>query len=476
MNFRILKSSLLSAFSLLVFVLVFSSCSKGDSVPENNTGRQRITFKANPLVTDTESISTRVSVTSGDINGNDALSWEDSESISVNFGNSTAFSAIFNVTLEEGGYASLTGDGPGENGVYNIYAISPANTSCFQGDILGDVILSIAQTQEQDGESYSHLNKYVYMHASSETPIAIDNNGYSGDVILDFDLLTSLLRFDIINNSSTDVTLEHIKISFLQNGGTLYNEIKLNEESGVISTIDVATHSDMSLNFLNADLTEGNSFIGYMCLFPTSDPGQLNVDLFITYDGNKTQTIEYKIHNAPAFLAGNRYVVPLDILDSDFLLYETIGGKSYLCYDYDGTIWMVENLEYQTGSALVGYEDNSEMLNGYYYTWVGAERACNVEDGWGLPSLAQWNSLKDIVDADPTGVGKWWTQAAHGAFAGVYNAQGGGLWSGWGDVDSWASWWVSGTEGEYYYSNGTLGYGRGAYYGDFYSVRCVKNP
>jgi hypothetical protein len=474
MNFRILISRLLSAFSLLVFVFVLSSCSKDDSVPENNTGRQRITFKANPIVTETNSISTRVSVTPGDINGNDALSWTNNESISVNFGNSTAFSETFNVTLEEGGYASLTGDGPDENGAYNIYAISPANTSCFQGGVLGDAILSIAQTQEQDGENYNHLSKYVYMHASSETPITIDNNGYNGDVTLDFDLLTSLLRFDIINNSSTDVTLEHIKISFLQNGGTLYNEIKLDEESGAISTNGVATHSDMSLTFSDADLTGGNSFIGYMCLFPTGGSGDLIVDLSVTYDENKTTTIKYAILNAPALLAGNRYVVPLDIQDMDFHLYEIIGDKSYLCYDYDGTIWMVENLALETYGCIKEYNENPEMVNGYYYTWSRAQSICSGD--WELPSLAQWDALKNIVNADPTDAGKWWTQTAYGAFAGVYNAQGGGLWSGWGDVDSWASWWVSGTEGAYYYSNGTLGDGIGAYYGDFYSVRCVKNP
>jgi len=477
MNFRILRSSLLSAFSLLAFAFVFSSCSKDDSMPENNTKRQKVTFKANPLLTETKSVSTRVSVTPGDINGDDALSWEDNELISINFGNSTDFKTDFKVTLEGDGSASLTGDRPGENGVYNIYAISPASISYFQGSVLGDAILSIPRTQDQDGQSYSHLNKYVYMHASSNTPVTLDDNGYSGDVTLDFELLTSLLRFDIVNNSCLDVKLDSIKISFPNNEGTLYNEVKLDEESGAISTTDVATHSDMSLTFSNADLAEGNSFVGYMCLFPTSDPGQLNVNLFITYDGDKTQTIEYKIPNAPAFLAGNRYVVPLDI---DFPLYMIIRGKPYLCYDYNGTIWMIENLAYQTGNAITCYDGNPEKQNGYYYTWdeaVGG--ACPEDEGWAIPTLAQWSALRDIVNWDLMGSGKWWTQADYGGFAGVYYG-GYNEWIGWdeGTPNEHVSlWWASDAPEKSFAGIGKLLPGELPIKGpNFCSVRCVKKP
>jgi hypothetical protein len=120
-----------------------------------------------------------------------------------------------------------------------------------------------------------------------------------------------------------------------------------------------------------------------------------------------------------------------------------VGTKMYLTHVYgtgaDQRCWMVQNSSegtvYSARAFAIGpngeeletwYENDNrkeENANGYYYSFYDKQVANNAcPTGWRLPTDAEFVVMAAEVALDPTGVGKWWTDAEHGAFAGFRDA------------------------------------------------------
>jgi len=147
---------------------------------------------------------------------------------------------------------------------------------------------------------------------------------------------------------------------------------------------------------------------------------------------------------------------------------EQIGNNIYKTYDYDGTVWMVENSKEGTSTAQM-YNNNASQVNGYYYTYAQAAGAC--PSGWHLPTQAEWTALMTWVNANKTDpAAAFWITSAGSAFAG--GSGGGSTWYGWATVGYW---WSAGASSQHYFAGMGGMLGPGATTGDWFSVRCVKN-
>jgi uncharacterized protein (TIGR02145 family) len=69
----------------------------------------------------------------------------------------------------------------------------------------------------------------------------------------------------------------------------------------------------------------------------------------------------------------------------------TIGGVEYKTYNYNGTVWTVENMRHGTANAM--YYDDDEGKPCYYYTWTQAQGQNVCTDGFTLPTPEQCEQL-----------------------------------------------------------------------------------
>jgi hypothetical protein len=414
MKLERLKSKFFFAFPILAFSLALSSCSEDEEagVTKVVDKGQTVTFMANPLTTETREVSTRVSLNpAGSASGTDVLRWENNDRISFHFYDSEnylQFNSEFTVSVAEGGVADLTGNIPTTPGKYNIYAISPKfdDNDFFVGDQLGVSNLRIPQTQVQTSHrNTNHLKPYLYLHAKATDADGIvvrGVNDWSGDVSLDFSVKSSILRFDIDNLSSQDITLKEIMISYpTANTGILYSMNRLDEESGELIPVAAAKYESMTLDMSSVQLDNLDSYTGYMAVFPTGNSGILNIDLeIVDRDGNPV-TIKYST-SAPALECSTRYSIYLDVSASDLftinpdgsLNYELPNGNSYKIIQYPtgsgGSLewWMLEDLRES------GFSHNSR--GHYYYTFDAAMAACPV--GWSIPDASQSTRLMNHLN------------------------------------------------------------------------------
>jgi hypothetical protein len=103
--------------------------------------------------------------------------------------------------------------------------------------------------------------------------------------------------------------------------------------------------------------------------------------------------------------------IELLVTNSGQTVPEEINGIDYLTYNFDGLVWMVENLKEVPASG-TGYKttyngDGTVDLNynegepatpgerGYYYNYDTYETMCH--EPWSLPSPAQYNALRDYM-------------------------------------------------------------------------------
>ena len=153
-----------------------------------------------------------------------------------------------------------------------------------------------------------------------------------------------------------------------------------------------------------------------------------------------------------------------------------IGNNDYKTYVYNtdggnGRVWMVQN-------SREGMSNTAAGTNGYYYTWQQAIQEDNAcPEGWSLPSQTEYAALLTFVNADKSGVGKWWCQDMFGAYAGYsFN-------NGIHNLGQYGYWWTSTAEKQYFvnYILGGMGRQAGELNGPYvhnqevsYSVRCIK--
>jgi len=386
----------------LISCVLLASCTEEGAndttieLPKQAQGKT-ITFKASPLSVETKSLSTKVEVIP---NGNsDDLEWSD-EAVSFFFYDNIARKQFFDeaiVTPIFGG-ADMDVTVPEDEGSYGVYAISPSGS--YFTDNRSTTTLTI-DNQTQDGTDLSHLSPYVFLYSHPENKLEVDNKGNSiGDIPLNFDVLASLIRFDVVNNSNTAVTLNSITVKF-DGGGTLYKTATLNDLDGTLSYGNSEVHGEMTLTLENASLIANagasRAYRAYMATFPSNGKGDLLIDLNVTANG-VSFTIEYKLADSE-ILEGKRLYVGLDIIATDIpnadgSKYMTNGNNMYLTYQYPTTLtgglqtWMIEN-------SIEGSPDNAGVGFGALYYPASSASACVYP--WRLPTVADYTRLLPLL-------------------------------------------------------------------------------
>ena len=153
-------------------------------------------------------------------------------------------------------------------------------------------------------------------------------------------------------------------------------------------------------------------------------------------------------------------------------------GKQYKFIDVNGTVWMADNLNFETEGSWC-YEGNADNCKnwGRLYTWEAATEAC--PDGWHLPADEEWNQLiwhYGGNDLAGTALKEGGSSGFEAMMAGYRDKQGF-----YGKVDSSAYFWSATEQNDRYahfkgmykdYANiGPYTYTKP----DGFSVRCVKN-
>jgi hypothetical protein len=391
-------------FLPLIGCALLASCSEEGTNDANNTIElpkqahgKTITFKAEPLSVETKSLSTKVDVIPN--GNNDDLEWTDE---SVSFGFFDGSNIIFDdatVTPVFGG-AKMDVTIPEDPGTYGVYAISPSGS--YFTDNRATTTLTI-DNQTQVGRDLSHLSPYVFLYSNPSTKLVVDENKNStGDIPLSFDVLSSLIRFDIVNNSSTEVTLNSITIKF-DGDRSLYKTVTLNDLDGTL-TYNGVTHDEMTLTLNNASLRANASdpFSAYMAAFPSNGSGDLLIDLGVTANGY-SNVLKYILSNT-SFDRSQRSYIELDVLDSDIPLLDgsiikRIGNNDYKTFIFEtgpfGTpqLWMIED-------SREGSTKHSAPGPGHYYDDATRWQACPAPD-WKLPNKNEFTALKSILHLNP---------------------------------------------------------------------------
>jgi uncharacterized protein (TIGR02145 family) len=149
-------------------------------------------------------------------------------------------------------------------------------------------------------------------------------------------------------------------------------------------------------------------------------------------------------------------------------------SNDYLTHMYSTKCWMVQNSK-EGSAAATRYNNNSSLVNGYYYTYSQASNTNNAcPNGWRLPTYDEIDVVITAAINDEYGIGRWWwgnDGINNDAFAGYYfNGDTPYEWRNW---NASGSWWVVGNNAYLYGLQGSLAkYTGGVGYN---SVRCVHD-
>ena len=387
-------------FLPLIGCTLLSSCVGEDTnetieVPKVIGGRS-ITFEVEPLSVETKSLSTKVNVVPTPTS--DGLEWTNEE-VSFLFYESDEkqLESPFTVTVTNpligSPTVSMTGERPATEGNYHVIAISPANENHFAASDF-TTILEISQPQTQNGSTYAHLSDNIFLYSHSSTLLKIDAGGdVDGTFPLQFNPLNALVRFDIVNKSTKQVTLNKITIK-LGGDGKLFTTAKLHVGNGSLEYSNDVT--EMTLNLSDASIN-GNAtspFIAYMAAWKSNTPAALEIKLNITPEGETARDLIYDLDNV-LFEEGVRTHIELDIEAGDVLLNvednigeEVINSLTYKTYTYTppsghSITWMMTNNNYN--STRDGYEPYAR----------------NCPSSWKAPSSTQVTELRAHFVSNP---------------------------------------------------------------------------
>jgi hypothetical protein len=198
---------------------------------------------------------------------------------------------------------------------------------------------------------------------------------------------------------------------------------------------------------------------------------RINADGLVT--ANRTGTINVRATSPNGIFGEKRFVVVNPRTTGSV----TFPGGTYATFDYNGTVWMVENLregedgdniktQYNVGGTPDLAVNPTAGERGYYYNWTGGSTIC--PSGWALPSVSEVENLRAYIagsSASPFEKALW---IGLSNFAGRYHV-GAGEWQHW---DATVYLWIN--DGRRFYVNITEMTGASSSADVFGSVRCVQ--
>jgi len=163
-------------------------------------------------------------------------------------------------------------------------------------------------------------------------------------------------------------------------------------------------------------------------------------------------------------------LVGTTVAQSKGTLTDSRDGQKYKTVKIGNQVWMVQNLNYQTGNSWCYDGDDTKCEKyGRLYDWNTAKTAC--PKGWHLPSREEWDALVTAAGGDAAGkalksaVG--WENNGNGTDSYGFSALPGGRRYSLGafnNAGSYGSWWTAteSYEGNAYtrdmsYDNGNVG-------------------
>ena len=333
-----LKKTLRIALPCLALSLFAVSCSEDDSatLPESTTIGKTISFTAVASEL-TEDYATRVGLDKDRIPSSDLtpepVIWLEGDKFAFNFvkyGETTGQVIEFTATdITKGGLAcTMTADINLENGLYQVYVLTPNTSGAFQGDAVSGTVIDLrGQSQPGGTDDYSNLSDYYYQSAYTIFEIK-DNEIITGSTNLKFTGLTSMLRYQITSDLSNPVTVKKIKISHLGTSESqFYTRGYFDPSSG--SSIIPAGSPVSALSMLTEQpLNPSSVFNAYMTLIPT--PGfasdnlnQLSATVYFDMGGNLYKRVwswdATLISNNGTFPVASRYMFDLTLKPDQYV-------------------------------------------------------------------------------------------------------------------------------------------------------------
>jgi hypothetical protein len=225
---------------------------------------------------------------------------------------------------------------------------------------------------------------------------------------------------------------------------------------------------------LDVNLTPDNATSDNFGWSVSGAGARINADGLVT--ANRTGTISVRATSPNGIFGEKRFVVVNPRTPGSV----TFPGGTYVTFDYNGIVWMVENLREETSDG-EGYkttynDDGTDVSTGvkapgergYYYTWDAATTVC--PNGWRLPVTGEITLLANYVNGNTASTLEKDPWVLPGSLNGQYYT-GGGTWQNWNALGTWYG--ASSRGQRLLASGGTLDRSQGdgtSYYG----VRCIQ--
>jgi len=197
----------------------------------------------------------------------------------------------------------------------------------------------------------------------------------------------------------------------LQNG--VYHETG-NLPSGTTGNLSVVPSDVINPGGQNTFVVSSNGQLTKLYIKFGNDPGYYEVNVLPSYFTSSTGGIyKYNIPLQFTDISGYRYIsFGSDILSPIMVIYlediygtASIHGVVYKTVKINGLTWMTENLNYDDmeHSKCYGDETGGDRESkcddyGRLYDWTTATAVCPADDGWRLPTNADWDNLYRYAD------------------------------------------------------------------------------
>jgi len=224
------------------------------------------------------------------------------------------------------------------NGEYTVYAITPYDES----NSLNSTSIDLSgQTQAASATNYSHLGETAYMRAEGVTATFANGSLTQISGNLDFEHITSFLRFHLKNGMDGAINVTGIKLAH----SALFDKAIYNFNSETVSAAsNVDTELSLTFGAEGISLASAATFDAYMSAFELTmlegESDDLKLIFTYTKGGNayvktfplELTDLEDEYASDVIFPAGSRFlfVITLNGADETF----EYGGKTYTAIKY----------------------------------------------------------------------------------------------------------------------------------------------